>query len=781
MNETVTDIWAFGGPLAGAPPATAGTILAAALGLCALFGWVSYRHSVARLGFLPSVLLMLLRATTVAVLLGCLANPMRIERRTGRPPEPPPPPAPPRLTVVVDRSDSMTVPDNRGRSRLDEALVTWRRLEKTTQTYFGPTHYFSLAEDLRPAATLEEALARQGGTGETRLHRSLATLLKNPAGERPDAMIVLTDGVDTTTDPDSLVREAALAAGVPVYFVAGTNRSARPDPFLRVREWRVPSTAVRRSEFALEATFEAFSRADRTVPFSLWQAGRRIVRGELALTTGPNLISRSFSVAVGEPGPVEFTLRIGVGDEAPVAARALTHVLDPQQQKIRVLVHQSTLDWGLRYFSAALRTDPSFEFFTIMTPDVGLTLAKGPASSGAMIGRLPDTVAPYAQFDCVVLVHPYPKRLATTQQQALVDFVRDGGKVLFLSPDEEAMPQFANGPLKELLPVFVDLDGAAARASEPAREPGLREVAARLRDPRSGQSAAPTAKLGSLALTDAGRASPIFARADGKDGGFLLPRFVEYVSLRRAKPGAAVLAVHPTARDGASGNPLILLATQTFGLGRSAILASDSLWRWKLDEPSESRAVETFWQQLLLAIGRKRETASLRFANAPAQVRLGQPVTLRIGGVKSDKLPVVLATDAGGRRLALDVKLTPEAEAPWSVEWTPDRAGSWEVLAGLDGAYRASIFPSVTIEAAGELARTVPALDAMRALAGETGGALLTQEPPAAWRTETRKEKAPETVVSERKLPRWNTWSLLALALGIYAVELGLRRRWKLL
>jgi hypothetical protein len=239
--------------------------------------------------------------------------------------------------------------------------------------------------------------------------------------------------------------------------------------------------------------------------------------------------------------------------------------------------------------------------------------------------------------------------------------------------------------------------------------------------------------------------------------------------------------VHPTAIDAVSGKPHILLASQTFGRGHGVFLTTDALWRWKLDEPSDSRVVETFWQQLLLNIGRRKEPGQLRFANAPAQVRVGQPTTLLLGGVASPKLPVVVARSPDGRAQSLPAKLTGDADSPWSVEWTPAQPGGWELVAGVDDAYRTSIFPSVVAEVVGELSRTAPALDTLRTLAGETGGTLLTHEPPAAWRPDVKKEKAPEAVTTERRDPEWNTWNLLWLALGAYAVELVLRRLWKLL
>jgi hypothetical protein len=778
VTESGSSGWVFGGPLAELPPAIAWTLLAIVAIIGVVLVWTSYRRSVRPLKRPLGIALALLRLTLVGVLLLCLANPVRVERSLAKTADPSTR-AKPRLAVVVDRSDSMTQPDSRNRSRLDDARTNWRRIEAAAQKHFGATRYFSLAEDLRPANSLDDAAARSGATNETRLYRSLATLLNETPAERPDAVVVLTDGVDTSSDPDTLLRDAAMATGVPVYFVPGSNRSARPEPFVRVREWRIPPTALPNSEFSLEATVETYSRADRKVPFSLWQSGRVISRGEFELTRGPNLVSRSFVVSASVPGQVEFALRIGSGDTAPFAARGLTEVLPPREKKIRVLVYQTALDWGLRYFTQALRTDPAFEFSTFVTPDLGLTISGASQPGAAKLGQLPEDAKSLAEFDCVVLVRVDPARITPVQQTALVDFARKGGCVLFMSPDATTMPRFAESPLLTLLPVELPTV-MQAPPTAPARPP--REVLInQITRSAKGAPSPPMEKLTQFALTESGQASPIFARAATRGAERLTPRFRDYVPLHRAKPGTEVLAVHPTGKDASSGKPHILLAVQQFGSGRSALLTTDTLWRWKMDEPSESHAVATFWQQLLLAIGRQDKTGSLRFLDTPAQVRVGQPTALKIGGVAHERLPAVTAKAPDGRSITLPVKRTEDGDPPWASEWTPDRAGVWEISAAIQGANPAIIFPAVMPETNAELAQSLPAIEGMRALARETGGALLSHEAPPAWSENPDRERQLEPATHTRAFLRWNNWYVLSGMLGCFALELILRRLWKLL
>jgi uncharacterized membrane protein len=74
-----------------------------------------------------------------------------------------------------------------------------------------------------------------------------------------------------------------------------------------------------------------------------------------------------------------------------------------------------------------------------------------------------------------------------------------------------------------------------------------------------------------------------------------LPLLQGYNPLGAAKPGASVLAVHPLHR---SESPRIVLATQRFGRGRTAILATGTTWLWQMRREHTDMTHERFWRQL---------------------------------------------------------------------------------------------------------------------------------------------------------------------------------------
>jgi hypothetical protein len=762
MKQEIVELWEFGGPLSQIPSEHAWLILFAVWLIGVVGAWLSYRLAVVVLNFPQRVCLVALRAAVFGALLLCLANPVGLERITAEPPAPltrssGTEPAG-RLAVLVDRSDSMTTADNRGRTRLDDALATWRRFEPAARPVYAEIRYFSFGEDLKAAQTLEEAAAHTGGTGGTHLFEVVADLLKKPKNERPNAVVVLTDGVDNSGESDSLVREAALKAGVPVHIVSGTNRD-RPEPFLRVREFDAPTVVLRRTEFLAEASFEAFSREDRTIPFSLWQGDLRIESGTLALSRGSNLIPWNFRVAAGEPGQMDLSLKFDEGSESRVVARATVGVIP--DRKINVLVYQGVLDWGFRYIADALKSDPSFQLVRMVNPIFGVTLARDSKDGTTVAGKLTADAARLKAIDCIVMARVYPEQLEETQQEALVNFVREGGTLLFTQPDPEAAGQFNESRLAQLLPVEFETANLATRRT------GSRGGAQR---------------LSSFALTEAGRASPIFAHAAVDTRSHLIPRFAEYARASRTRPAAEVLAVHPTERDPGTGQPYVLLATQAFGRGRVAVLTTDGLWRWKLKEPSDSLAVETFWQQLLLAIGRRNEAEHIHFVDQPPHVGVGEIIALRIGGVDARKQPIVTVKSPEGRLAQYPASATGDPAAPWRVRWKPTIVGSWEFEAAVEGDYPTFFFTTAVGQPTGELARVPTAIEPLRALASSTGGLLLVDKPPLAWRTEmlTDRKVTLEPIVFEKRHLRWNTWTLLGAAFAALALEMVLRRFWKM-
>src|SRR5258708_18003183 len=185
--ETVS--WRFVGVLSILPPVVAWSVLGvAAVGCVVLVAW-SYRRTLVtveqpRLGLLLGLRLALCLDFPVI-----LAAPTRVERvyekKDARP-----------LAVVVDRSDSMTAPDNRHHRRMDDALLNWRALEPSTHDAYGAVKTFVFAGSVEGVETLD---GKSGvPTGETKFFSALQNILSKAPPGGCGGVITLTDGLDTS-------------------------------------------------------------------------------------------------------------------------------------------------------------------------------------------------------------------------------------------------------------------------------------------------------------------------------------------------------------------------------------------------------------------------------------------------------------------------------------------------------------------------------------------------------------------------------------------------------
>ena len=176
LDAAVFDLAYITGPVLASALATA--LAPAAAALLAAFGvaglvyvvWL-YRRTPGQLTPRARRWLVGLRVAVVLLLLLCLANPERVEKTA-------PPKNPARtLTVLVDRSASMSEPDHRGGTRLAAAVRRWRQAEPAAKPCFARVNYRRFANEVRPAGSLEDAVNTGAPGGETHLFAALRRTL----------------------------------------------------------------------------------------------------------------------------------------------------------------------------------------------------------------------------------------------------------------------------------------------------------------------------------------------------------------------------------------------------------------------------------------------------------------------------------------------------------------------------------------------------------------------------------------------------------------------------
>ena len=759
--------WQFGGFLRPWPAPVAWT----ALGLLAVGGAVfvawSYRRTLRALPPAARVPLTILRAAITLLVLLCLANPVRVERR------PPEPSARDTLAVVVDRSDSMTTADHRGVTRLAAAAQLWKQHEAQADKAFPRTVYRHFAVGSAQDASLDAALRAGGAGSETRLYDALRQALELT----PGAIVCLTDGLDTTSDNAELLAAEAQRRGVPLYFALGANRALAGE-LLNIRAVKTPSQVLRQTQFTASMLLEISSAREQDVPVELWSGPTRLASARLHTRTGSNTLPWNVQVAANEPGPMPLEFRAGQDERQQIVA-GTTQVIE--RTKIEVLYYQGALQWGYRYLLAALEGDPSFHMTSILNPSLDVRMTTG-SPGHAVLPDLPDDARALKPFQIVVLAHVFADRLTDRQQRALTEYARGGGGVLFIAPDTEATQRFAGTALEQMLPVVFEPERAPRTEDDLTRN--FRAQMAGADDGGDGtlfnggrQQSLPRLQPFTLppGASEAATAA-IFHHAAPAD----MPKFCDYARVHAVKAGADVLAVKG-AGVAADGAPQVLLARQPFGAGFTAALTTDLLWRWKMSLPSSSRAPETFWQQLLLSL-RPPPGAGLRLEKLTQTPSAHVAVALRVAGpAGGNAVPAAEAVSPNGRKIPLPLRVAKggvQDGGQWETSFVPGVAGHWEVRATDPARNLARVTFAVSEKAVTtESLNLPPDLEGMRRLAQSTGGALIGSEPLFQDRTAASAAETPPL----RASPAWNSGWLLGLLLGLYGTELIVRRWFRLL
>jgi hypothetical protein len=786
--------WQFGGWLRGVSPLAAWSlVIFLALGGILLILYL-YRRTLRELSPGRRGILTGLRILVLLAVLLCLANPVRVERAERKP-------AHPRtLAVLVDRSASMDAMDNRAESRLANAVRAWKRHAGELQPQFEAVEYYRFGTALAKAPSLEVAAGPdQPAAGETHLYEALGQTLDTS----PAAIVCLTDGLDTTGTSAATVTAQAQQMGVPLDFVPARNR-LRPAESLNIREIKTPSTVLRNTSFNASAILEINAAKEEEVPVELWSGSGQLANITLKVRAGTNVLPWTVSVKSGEPGPMPLEFRLGEGVRQEVAASTTQIVA---KKGVEILYYQGALQWGYRFLLSALESDPSFTLTSLLNPALNIKMTSAMAGSPAALTDLPEDAAQLKRFQIVILAHVFADQLSARQQQALVQYAKDGGAVFFITPDTASTAAFAGTQIEQMLPVIF-----ATPNQESPEQTAERIFQEHMQAIGGSQSADETVFAGEAIRRRSIADLHPFALPPGSVGGSklfqpgkALPEYFETAEVRGVKPGAEILAVQP-ARSPApsSADPAptpddrptaarVLLARQRFGAGSTAVLTTDLLWRWKLSLPSSSRAAETFWQQLMLSLVPAETGQGLRLlrkGNAYTAM-VNRALTLRVEG-SGDSKPTLTSVSPHGERKTLALReMAAVGGSAWEADFLPDGEGRWQLDAANPDQAHARLTIPVSAQVRTAETQNLPAdVDGMRRLAEATGGVLLGENDGAAFRAPVPENAAGVQADAVPGLgtlePRhtealWNTRWLIALLLGVYGVELVTRRLFRLL
>jgi hypothetical protein len=247
------------------------------------------------------------------------------------------------------------------------------------------------------------------------------------------------------------------------------------------------------------------------------------------------------------------------------------------------------------------------------------------------------------------------------------------------------------------------------------------------------------------------------------------------------KPGAMTVA---EVSDRA-GQHFPALAVQRYGNGRSAAVLIGDTWRWGMRSPEAHADFDKSWRQWIRwALAGVPQRAAIDVTpdpEAPDRRRLVRVRVLEKDFQPARNARVQLRVQApGGAWSAVDAQPDPSEPGLFSAMVSGADPGAWiaEALATdrSDG-FTARVSTGWASNPAGDEFRNLePRSAELAALAAATNGALPDPERLDAWVAGLNKRPLP--VMETQTVPLWHQAGWLALAIGCFAGEWGLRR-WK--
>ena len=350
---------------------------------------------------------------------------------------------------------------------------------------------------------------------------------------------------------------------VPLYTVP-VGLPAPPD--INVRGVIAPEVVFKGDRVPLRVKIESRGFAGKAVQLSFRVNEDEKESKQVTLKNGVQFEEFMF-IPEAESGTLELSFEIKLQEgEITEVNNATSHRVRILDEKIKVLYVEGMPRWEFRYLRWVLLRDPRLQVQFLMTQgDPALA-----ASSPLHIGRFPEDPKVALKYDLIILGDVSSSYFNTAQTQLIEKLVRErGGSLLMLAGSQGAPSTYRDTPIGDLLPINIGTGGTFYPGNNVSPE-----VTA------DGQKSLAT----SLSLSP-----DVSARI------WRSVNYMELPNLAGAKSGATVLLRLPKANDAEADYPLV--AWHRYGTGKSLFVATEDLWRMRLEVGDRFHA--RFWGQTI--------------------------------------------------------------------------------------------------------------------------------------------------------------------------------------
>jgi uncharacterized membrane protein len=695
--------------------------------------------------FIASVLLIFLAARPVRVRPGHLAA-------AERP-----------VIVLLDSSESMSLRDSGGSTRYERGLdFLSRRLLPAFSSAGLPVQAVLFDQAARFARGSELTATHPDGK-RTNLGGAIAQALES-SSQPPLAVIALTDGIANDDTENARATSSLLETGAP--FIGLGFGSDQGVETLSLRRWSGPVTVTPRTTFSLSAELELLN-GDRPAAgdLLLFRDGQMLQKKVVPLKEGNRTWRESFQVTEPAQGIHSYSVQLvppNVPNLTCAGMQASTSVRVCDEQEVRVLYVQGALTWDFKFIGLALRKDPTLKITGLTRTSQQSTFRQNVEGAGELTNGFPESLDQLTPFRVLVLSNLRPADLSPAQQDLIGRFCSElGGGVLMIGGSVTFDPSWQNTKLERMLPVLLSTTPAGQNSAHPSK----------------------------LSLTGDAQKSSVFQLSQDGSSPQLwgqLPSFSEFAAVDSAKLGAQVWMV--SSDPAGAARPRIVMASQRYGAGISAVLGVQNFWRWRLAKDADPAQFDRFWKQLFRWLGEVgRQEVNIELSDQPLypQQEVGVLLELQTSpqtSSETNKQFLVQALD-GRRRVIREESLELEPSRQGEFHFRPPKPDLYTVQVLNAARSVVASRPVEVRETNIELAQTARNMETLQQWASVSDGlAFKVEDCPSPTDLVTQiKAKVQEVKRAQqiRQITGLN-WMTLSLVLACLSGEWLLRKRWTL-
>jgi uncharacterized membrane protein len=566
------------------------------------------------------------------------------------------------IAVLVDDSRSMAISED-GSTRQAQAV---KALEGGVLASLNRSFQTRLYRVDDVPARIDSLKELQPNAPSTRIGDSLKQLSEETSDLPIGAVVLLSDGDDNAGGISADAISALRARHIPVHTVGFGRERAGHD--VELDDAVVAPRALAGSRIAVQITFHqrgyAGAKLNLTVHDVSAGQGKVLAARTVNLGAEGNLQTETLMFDIGGAGAKTLQIAaVPLQGEENTANNTLTRVVNVSSDPRRILYIEGEPRWEFKFIRQAEEDDRMVQIASIDRTTENKFLRQGIADPKELADGFPSRPEDLFAYQGLIIGSVEAAYFTPNQQELIREFVdRRGGGLLLLGGQFALADGGWNASnLTDLFPTVLPTQAGTFH----------REA-----DPRNGTTHT------TVELAKAGVDSTITRLVDDPAANIAkwkkLPYLMDYEDPGTAKPGATVLANMITPE----GKTLPLLITESFGRGRTAIMATGGSWRWQMSLPLGDTAHDLFWQQLLRWV--VSDTPGHVSASVPAQMLLDNgsvALTAEVRDQQYNPAPdaKVEAHILGPSGITALVELTPTPDSPgqFQAAWSAPKTGSY--------------------------------------------------------------------------------------------------------